>query len=169
MKFTRLVRVHSWVNSIVFGNNRPNRTTDMWENVPPNQFFGFKSDGMGVFWEKKKLKTVFGTPFPKKIGYIHFCRPMPHSLKNGNDPPPKKKKIFAHVLENIVFFSKKLLDEKYSKHRCLQKRLYWFLSQGAPLRLPSKRSCPLTNEFFAVSPKILLFSKNLFYNKTSVT
>ncbi len=33
MKFTWLVRVHSWVNPIVFGNNRPNRTTDMKENV----------------------------------------------------------------------------------------------------------------------------------------
>ncbi len=33
MKFTWLVRVHSWVSPIVFGNNRPNRTTDMGENV----------------------------------------------------------------------------------------------------------------------------------------
>ncbi len=34
MKFTWLVRVHSRVNPIVFGNNRPDRTTDMGENVP---------------------------------------------------------------------------------------------------------------------------------------
>ncbi len=39
MKFTWLVRVHSWVNSIVFGNNRPNRTTDMGENVTPKPVF----------------------------------------------------------------------------------------------------------------------------------
>ncbi len=44
--------------------NRPNRTTDMGGNVAPNQFFGFKSDGMAFF--EKKLKTVFGTPFTKK-------------------------------------------------------------------------------------------------------
>ncbi len=35
LKFTWLVRVQSWVNPMVFGNNRPNRTTDMGENVPP--------------------------------------------------------------------------------------------------------------------------------------
>ncbi len=39
MKFTWLMRVHSWVNPIVFGNNRPNRTTDMGENVPPKPVF----------------------------------------------------------------------------------------------------------------------------------
>ncbi len=39
MKLTWLVRVHSWVNPIVFGNNRPNRTTDMGENVPPKPIF----------------------------------------------------------------------------------------------------------------------------------
>ncbi len=37
MKFTWLVRGHSWVKPIVFGNNRSNRTTDMGENVPPKQ------------------------------------------------------------------------------------------------------------------------------------
>ncbi len=52
MKFACLVRVHSWVNPIVFGHNRPNRTTYMGENVLQNQFFGFNSDGMG-FFEKK--------------------------------------------------------------------------------------------------------------------
>ncbi len=49
MKFTWLVRVYSWVNPIVFGNNGPNRTTYMGENVPPKQVFRFKSDDMGVF------------------------------------------------------------------------------------------------------------------------
>ncbi len=39
MKFTWLVRVHSWVNPIVFRNSRPNRTTDMGENVPPKPVF----------------------------------------------------------------------------------------------------------------------------------
>ncbi len=36
MKFTWLVRVHSWVNPIIFRNNRLNKTTDMMENVLPN-------------------------------------------------------------------------------------------------------------------------------------
>ncbi len=39
MKFTWLVRVHSRVNPIVFGNNRPNRTTDVGENVAPELVF----------------------------------------------------------------------------------------------------------------------------------
>ncbi len=52
MKFTWLVRVYSWVNPIVFGNNRPNRNTEKGENVPQNQFFGFKSDSMRFFEEK---------------------------------------------------------------------------------------------------------------------
>ncbi len=43
MKFTRLVRIHSWVNLIVFGNNRPNETTDMYENEPQNWLKGASS------------------------------------------------------------------------------------------------------------------------------
>ncbi len=39
MKFAWLVRVYSWVNPIVFGNNWPNRTTDMGGNVPPKPVF----------------------------------------------------------------------------------------------------------------------------------
>ncbi len=58
MKLTQLMRVHSWLYPIVFGNNRPNSTTDMGENVPQKQFFGFKSDGMG-FFKKKNLKTIW--------------------------------------------------------------------------------------------------------------
>ncbi len=49
MKFTWLVRVHSWGNPIVFGNNRHNRTTYMGKMCPENQFFGFQSDDVGVF------------------------------------------------------------------------------------------------------------------------
>ncbi len=52
---------------------------------PQNQFFGFKADGM-EFVEKKNLRTVLGTPFTKKKGYIHFCRTSPRSLKNGDAP-----------------------------------------------------------------------------------
>ncbi len=85
MKFIWLVRVRSWVNPVVFGNNPPNGTTYMGENLPQNQFFGFKSDGMGVFEKKtKNLKTVFGTPFTKKkVIFIFVVRdtPPPHSQK----------------------------------------------------------------------------------------
>ncbi len=51
MKFTRLVQVHySWVNRIVYENKLPNRTTDIGENMPPNQFFGFKLDCFFFFF-----------------------------------------------------------------------------------------------------------------------
>ncbi len=39
MKFIPLMRVHSWVNPIVFGNNWPNRTADMGKNVLPKLVF----------------------------------------------------------------------------------------------------------------------------------
>ncbi len=52
MKFACLMRVYPWVNRIVFGNNRCNRTTDLGENVPQNQFFGFHSASIEFFMEK---------------------------------------------------------------------------------------------------------------------
>ncbi len=39
IKFTRFVRVRTWVNPTVFGYNRPSRTTDIRENVSPKQVF----------------------------------------------------------------------------------------------------------------------------------
>ncbi len=41
MKFTWLVQIHPWVNPIVFGNNQPNRTTDMGKNVAPKPVLRF--------------------------------------------------------------------------------------------------------------------------------
>ncbi len=51
MKFTWLVRVYLRMYPIVFGNSWLNRTTDIEENVPQNQVFGFHSIGRGVFEE----------------------------------------------------------------------------------------------------------------------
>ncbi len=34
-----IVRAHPWMNPIVFGNNRPNKTTDTGENVAPKTSF----------------------------------------------------------------------------------------------------------------------------------
>ncbi len=48
-KFTWFVRVHSWVNPIIFGNNRPYRTTYMEENVPPKPVFRVYVRRCGVF------------------------------------------------------------------------------------------------------------------------
>ncbi len=125
---------------------------------PQNPFFGFKSNGMGFFLEKTQ-KLYLVPHFPKKV-YIHFCCPTPVPLKMIMHP----KNNFSLLFWKILSFSKKLLDEKYSKHRCLQKRLYCFLLSDVPIS--SERSCPPTNGFSQFSPKILLLSKNLFYNKT---
>ncbi len=102
MKFAWLVRVHSWVNSIVFGNNWLYRTTAMGETVLQNQFFGFKADGRGVFEEKTNLKAVFGTLFPdKKVIFIFVVRrPFP---KNGHAP---HKINFSLLFWKIYFFEK---------------------------------------------------------------
>ncbi len=54
MKFTWLVRVHPWVNPIAFGNNWPNRTTDIGENVSLKPVFCFHSAGTAFFEEKTR-------------------------------------------------------------------------------------------------------------------
>ncbi len=82
MKFIWLVWVHPWVNEIVFGNNWPNRITDMVENVPPNRFFGFSSAGMG-FLKEKTLKRCTVTPFPTKKVILTFVIRRLISLSNG--------------------------------------------------------------------------------------
>ncbi len=76
MKFTRFVRVLSWMTPIIFGNNRPNRTTDMGENVPPKPIFWVWVSRYGDFWEKN-YKTVIGTPFPEKMLFLLFDAPFP--------------------------------------------------------------------------------------------
>ncbi len=84
MKFTWLVWVHSWVNSIVFGNNWPNRTTYMGENVPPKTSFSGLSQTVWDFL-RKKLKTIFGTPFTKKKVTLIFVvwPPVPSKMVRG--------------------------------------------------------------------------------------
>ncbi len=104
MKFTWLVRVHPWVNPTAFGNNWPNKTTDM-ENVPPKTSFLGLSQTVRCFWGKKwKLYSV--PHFPKKRLY---------SLLSSNVPFPQKWSC-PHP----------------QKSQCLQERLYWFLSPDAP-------------------------------------
>ncbi len=161
MKFTWLVRVHSWVNPIVFGNSRPNRTTDTEENVSPKPVFRVYVRRYGVFWEKN-LKTVFDTRFPlKKVIFIFLVR-RPVPSKKVMHP----KNNFSLLSCIILFFSKILLNKKYSKPQCLQKRIYWFLSTDTTL--PSKQSF-YKRVFRSFLQKYYFFSKNLFNNKTSVT
>ncbi len=128
--------------------------------APKTSFSGLSQMVWGFL---RKQFSVFGTLFPTEE--VIFTFEVRHPVPSKMVTPPKNN--FSLIFWKILFFSKKILDKKYSKRRCLQKRLYWFLSPGAPL--PLKEPCLPTNGFFAVFSKILLFSKNLLYSKTSVT
>ncbi len=115
------------------------------------------------FFCENNLKTVFGTLFPpQKKSYIHFRRPIP--------VPPKMvtllKNNFSFLIRKILFFPKKLLNEKYSKRRCLQKRLYWFLSPDAS-RFSKRSSAPPPQKrlFRSFLQKYCFFRKTCFIIK----
>ncbi len=129
----------------LFINNWSNRTTDTGENVPQTDFLVFIQPVWGFL--RKKFQSRIHYLISHGKGYIYFCRPTSHSLKNGHAPPPKKK-LFFTVIGKILFFLffwKKLLYEKYSKPRFLQRSLYSFLLPDTPF--PSKWSYPPTNGF----------------------
>ncbi len=100
MKFTRLMRVYLWVNPIVFGNHRPNRTTDMGKYMSTKPAFLLSFSWHGIFYGKNLL-TICGTPFPTEKGQLIFVIP-------GLTLPPKwpcpPKIFFVVILENDVFF-----------------------------------------------------------------
>ncbi len=161
MKFAWLVRAHTWVSSIVFGNFPSNRTIDVGENVSKTVFWlSFSQYGL---YSGKNFKIIFDTPF--SIEKIIFIFVVKHSIpqKNGPPPPPKKKLFFAVILKNIVLFFKKLSNEKYSKSHFLQERLYRFLSPDASFTL--KRSCPHTNSFSQCQCKLKNIHEVLFPQK----
>ncbi len=96
MKFRWLVRVHTWVDPIVFGSKWPNRTTDMGEIVPQNRD--------GHFWGKN-FETIFNTPFPvEKVLSIFVIR---CSLCPKN--------YFSHLFWKILFFLRKIVQWKIFK------------------------------------------------------
>ncbi len=139
--------------------NGPHRTTDMGENVFQKPIFQLSFSRYGFLW-RKNLKTVFDTLFPtEKVIFIFVIRWL---IPSKMVVP--RKIIFRCSFGKYYFFSKKLLNKKYSKPHFLLKRLYWLLSLDGPF--PSKRSSPI-NVFSNFSPKILCFLKNLFNNKLS--
>ncbi len=106
MKFTWLVRVHTRVNDIYFFlNNQSNRITDMGDNVPPKLVFDFYSASMGFL--RKKIESHSPYPISHIKSYIHFCRPILHSLKNGHAPtsqaPPPKKNYLSRLFWKDFF------------------------------------------------------------------
>ncbi len=110
MKLTWLVRAHPRVNSIIFGNNRPNSTTDMGENVPPKSVFSAFIQPVWVFL-RKKLKNSISYPSHKK-GYI-FITVIWHLGPSNMVTPPKN--FFSWLFWKIVFFFEKTVEWKIFK------------------------------------------------------
>ncbi len=102
MKFTRFVRVHSWLNPTVLVNNQPNGTTDMGENVPPKTSFSGLCWTEWVFLKKRTQKLYLVPHFPPKKLYSFLLSDAPFPQK-WSCP---QKELFAVILENIVFFEK---------------------------------------------------------------
>ncbi len=103
----------------------------MGENVPQNQFFRFKSDGMGVF--EKKILKLYLVPYPPHRGLYSFLSSDAPFPQKWPCPPPKKKNYSLLLFGKILLFSKKLLNEKYSKRPCLQKKVILIFIARRPL------------------------------------
>ncbi len=86
----RCESTHRWT-LYFFGNNRSNKTT--------TGFLAF----IQPVWRflRKKFQSRIWYPISCRKDSIHFCRPIPHSLKNGH---ALQKLFFTVILENIVFF-----------------------------------------------------------------
>ncbi len=159
---------HSWCGSthgwtLLFLETIGPTEPHIWRKCAPKTSLSGLSQTVWGF-SREKLKNCIWYPIYQKEGYINFCCPTPRSLKNID----ATKNNFSLIFWKILFFSKKLLDKKYSKRRCLRrKRLYWFLSPGAPLPQDGHALPQMGSSQY--SPKTLLFSKNLFYKKISVT
>ncbi len=116
-----------------FGNNRPNRITDMGENMPLKLVFWLSFRRYKLFW-RKNFKIIFGTPF--SIEKVIF--PLKMAM------PPKK-----------------MLNKKYSKPHFLQKRFYWLLLPDAPFH--SKWSFLKISLLFRYSFSIAIFLIFMLY------
>ncbi len=116
MKFIWLVRVHSWVNTIVWKQSALKNRRYGRKCASEASFLGLSQTVCGFL--RKKLTNciqypISTPPTPQKVIFTFVVgRPVP--LKNN----------FSLLFWKIMFFSKKLLNEKYSKPQCLQKRLY---------------------------------------------
>ncbi len=85
MKFTSLVRVHSWVNPIVFEIIGPIEPQIWGKICPQNRFFGFRSNGIGVF-EKKTWILYLVPHLPKKRLYSFLSSEPPFPEKCWRPP-----------------------------------------------------------------------------------
>ncbi len=100
----------SWVNPIVFGNNRLHKTTDMGDNVRLKPVFWVSFSPYGVFWGKN-LRTVFGIPFlAEKIIFIFIIR---RTVRSKMVMHPKN--YFSRLFWKILHFLEKIVKWKIFK------------------------------------------------------
>ncbi len=109
------------------------------------------------------MKSFGKYPIFLRKDYIIFCRPTPGSLKNGHAP---QKCFFSFILKNIGFFQKNCLTKNIQNLSAYKKGYIEFCLPDAPF---PQNGHILPQMAFRCSPKILLFSKNLFNNKISGT
>ncbi len=103
VKFACLMRIHPWVNPVVFRNNRPNRTTNLVENVPTKPvYFAFIQTVCNFLW--KKLINSVWYPIPHWKGSTHFCRPTPTLPQKWSCPPKIIFHLFFFFEKYVVFF-----------------------------------------------------------------
>ncbi len=88
-----------------FGNSWSNRTSECARKT------GFLTFIQQVWWFlRKKFRSCIRYLLYHRKGYIHFCRPTPHSLKNSHAPssptpsPQKNKKIIFLLFWKITVF-----------------------------------------------------------------
>ncbi len=113
---------------------------------------------------RTKLKNCIQYPISqRKRLYLFLSSDAP--LPQKWSCPPKI--ISRCCFEKYCFFFKKIVKWEILKTSTPTKKVILIFVARRPL--PSKRSCPPTNGFFAVFYENTLFSKNLFNNKTFVT
>ncbi len=120
---------HVWILFFFF-NNWSNRTTSMVENVPLKLVFLVFIQPVWGFWGKN-FESCIRYPISHRKGYIHFCRPTPHSLKNGH----ASQKLFFVVILEIFFFFQKNCYMKNIQNLISYKKVYVDFCRQTPLPL----------------------------------
>ncbi len=166
MNFTWLVwfvrTAHGW--ALLFLETIGPLKPQIWGKMcHPHQFITFKSDGTGFFFLGKNLKSVFGTPCPKK--FVIFIFVVRHPV------PPKMimspKNNFSLLFWKYCFIQKNNFMKNIQNVNT-NKNGYTEFCHQTPFSPQNGQVLPQMG-FLEFSPKILLLLNILCYNKTSVT
>ncbi len=130
MKFTWLVRVHTWVKPIFLETIGPIESLIWGKMRTQNWFFGFHSADKGFLRKKSQSHILYSIPHRKV--YIHFHCPTPHSsLKNGHAP----KNYFLQLFGKIFFFFWNICYMKNIQNHISYKKVSICFCRPTPLLL----------------------------------